>query len=94
MHGKLTIHLASVQVQQKYCAKMKQQSAELGESCYFNSGRMITLNITSTAGGNWDTNTLGNDIVKSKQEHLVGGTQEVKGDYSLSIDKDFKRETL
>lgn len=82
-NGNLTIYLASDAASDNTAEKIQTAIQALGKI-----GGNDYSKYTVTSSGNWDTSTVGNNIVKGTST-LVGGTEEVKGDYSLSIDKAF-----
>jgi len=82
-NGNLTINLADASASKNSAANIQAAVNKLGTI----NGVDYTK-YTFGAQGNWDTKTVGNSIT-TKTNTLVGGTQEVKGDYSLDVTKAF-----
>ncbi len=82
-NGDLTIYLASDNASENTAAKIEAAIQALG-----NVGGHDFSKYTATGSGSWDTATVGNNIVKGTST-LVGGTEEVKGNYTLNIDQAF-----
>ena len=90
--GNLTIHLSAEAVRENTAARIQDAVQALGEFSYFNDANTWTSidfsKFEFSTEGDWDTNTLGNNITKGA-DTLVGGTVAIKGSYSFSIDKAF-----
>ena len=88
--GALTISLASKNADKNTAAKIQEAIRKLStDPATTYTGPIDFSNFTVTAGGNWDTKTVGNSITKSAGT-MVGGKTEVKGDYSFEIATAFK----
>ncbi|TGE32807.1 hypothetical protein E4K68_10495 [Desulfosporosinus sp. Sb-LF] len=85
--GNLTIYLANTTASNNTAAKIQTAVQALGTVKTAN-GDVDFSKYQFKAEGNWDTKATGEDIVKANTT-LVGGTTEVKGDYSFDIAKAF-----
>ena len=85
--GKLTIHLADTTASKNTAAKIEAEVAKLGKVTT-SAGEIDFSKYKFSAEGNWDTKTVGENIVK-QMGTLVGGTEEVKGDSTFSLTKMF-----
>ncbi len=83
-NGNLTVYLADDNASENTAAKIEAAIKALG-----NVGGNDFSKYTATGSGNWDSATVGNNIVKGTST-LVGGTEEVKGKYTLDITKAFE----
>lgn len=81
--GQLVINLANASAYKNTAAEIQKAVHALGTI-----GGVDFTQYEITAQGNWDTKATGDNMV-SKNATLVGGTLEVKGDYSFDITKAF-----
>jgi len=82
-NGNLTIHLAKDTANKNTGAKIEAAIQALGTV----NGQDFSKYTVQTEG-NWDTATLGNSLIKASSA-LVGGTQQVKGDYQFDVETAF-----
>ncbi len=91
--GNLTIHLSAESARENTAAKIQDAVQDIGEFFYFDDDENWTSIDFSkyefATQGNWDTSTLGNNIVKDT-DTLVGGTEAVEGEYTFNITKAFE----
>lgn len=85
--GNLTITLSDTITNNNTATKIQAAVQALG-LVKTSSGDVDFSKYQFTAGGDWDTKSLGENTIKSNTT-LVGGTNEVKGDYSFDITKAF-----
>jgi len=92
-NGDLTIHLSAESARENTAAKIQEAVNKLGEFYYFDDdGNWTSIDFSKfefAAQGDWDTNTLGNSIVKDT-DTLVGGTEAVEGSYTFKITEAFE----
>ena len=81
--GNLTIYLANATASKNSAANIEAAIQALG-SVTSSSGGVDYGRYIASSSGNWDTKTLGNSIVDDSST-IVGGTREVKGNYSFNI---------
>ncbi len=90
--GNLTIHLSAESARENTAEKIQKAVQALGEFHYFDeNGSFTSIDFSKyefSAQGGWDTNTVGNSLVKDS-DTLVGGTKAVEGKYSFNVDKAF-----
>lgn len=90
--GGVLINLANTTASKNTAANIQKAVQALGERTYTVDGKSVDVDFskyTFEASGEWDTTTVGNSIAEPKGT-LVGGTQEVLGDYSFDITTAFE----
>jgi Flagellin and related hook-associated proteins len=83
--GNLTIKLADTSAYKNTAAKIQEMVQAIGLD---STSGVDFSKYEFKAEGNWDTKAIGDNITAATGT-LVGGTQEVKGDYSFDITKAF-----
>ena len=90
--GTLLIKLADTDAYKNTADEIEKAVQALGEQSYTINGESVTVDFSKyefKAEGNWDINTTGSNITDNTGT-LVGGVEEVKGDYSFSVDEAFQ----